>query len=763
MYPSEDVRSAIAYIFLKIYSSNSISTVGIFSSIDAIVTKGILSVLKSGSTKYLIKTGLELLFEIISGKNELLIETIICCIRIFAHYSLFFEKCHILYGVNTLLDVAVILLKLKNWRLLCMVFDLLSILNSKKASAVVSSQSSITGQALKLVENSFKIHNPQVLLAVSNFFCTVLKNEHLPSSVSSQLFSIVQMCMKNFQKFFSSRSHLSAEVKNFHENHIENLPLEVDLLKNGLDILCCLLHERSELGLHCKSGRIAKQNTSCGSASFSKPGCRAPWVLRKQSQGFFRSEECFSCPIIEDDGTSLNTSCKNDFQTAVHACISALDEIFVPYCLLLNTNSMVKDVSHYHLVQVLLEIFEDPVESKLLTCFAKKLVKAKMFSHIWNIKISRLLLSRVSFEESSTKCNHCLASLLKFLLQKHKDLDTHMETIKIGLVELNCPIDECSSVLSQKCEPQSEMTASPILCSVQMTLLCLCYVTYLNDAPIVKTKTLTPHLVYYITCNFEFILSSTFILKHLIFLLAMCIHENIEFQTGLTEVSATMWDALSNITCPVEVYTHHEVLLEWTFRNPQFNSFSSFVLQAWMKFSFCSSNSTILQKTFSVLLKLLCNSDVAQETFIRQFDSNSEMSFHFLQNAFESEVYQNEDIKIKEKFVIFIHALVQHIQNCTLRILVVKNHINEKIDDGFLPFGLECMLWCYRKVSAINSQIDMKFVFHVTNFCCNSSFEDCKTLILCLKLLQFVSSFKDHDSREYYKHENSFSSDFKVA
>ncbi|CAL1296889.1 unnamed protein product [Larinioides sclopetarius] len=375
MYPSEDVRSAIAYIFLKIYSSNSISTVGIFSSIDAIVTKGILSVLKSGSTKYLIKTGLELLFEIISGKNELLIETIICCIRIFAHYSLFFEKCHILYGVNTLLDVAVILLKLKNWRLLCMVFDLLSILNSKKASAVVSSQSSITGQALKLVENSFKIHNPQVLLAVSNFFCTVLKNEHLPSSVSSQLFSIVQMCMKNFQKFFSSRSHLSAEVKNFHENHIENLPLEVDLLKNGLDILCCLLQ-----------------------------------VLRKQSQGFFRSEECFSCPIIEDDGTSLNTSCKNDFQTAVHACISALDEIFVPYCLLLNTNSMVKDVSHYHLVQVLLEIFEDPVESKLLTCFAKKLVKAKMFSHIWNIKISRLLLSRV--------CVFMKTSNFKLVLQK---------------------------------------------------------------------------------------------------------------------------------------------------------------------------------------------------------------------------------------------------------------------------------------------------------------------------------------------------------
>ncbi|XP_055948811.1 meiosis inhibitor protein 1-like isoform X1 [Argiope bruennichi] len=787
MYPSEDVRSTVAYIFLQIYSPNSISPARIFSSADSIVGKGILSVLKCGSTKHLIKIGLallkafishsterilllfgnsnedvnfitvikkiivssepifqvcviqclchilsnsssaeihikmlmeenipELLFEVINGNNELLIETAICCLRIFTHCSLFLENCHILYGINTLLDVGATLLKLKNWRLLCLVFDLLSTLNCEQFPAIVSSQSSIIGQALKLMENSFKIHNLQVLSAVSEFFCALLKKEQLPYSILSQLFVVVQISMKNFQKFLSSQSGISAEMKNYQENKIENLPLEVKLLIRGLDILFCFLR-----------------------------------VLRRQSQGCFRSEEIFSYPSNETSDESLNT-CKKDFQAAVHGCISALDKIFIPYCLLLDVNSSLKKISYFHLVQVLSEIFEEPFDSTVLMLFAKKLVKAKMFSYIWNIKIDKFLLSKMSFEESSAKCNQCLASLLKFTLQKHKDLDAHMETIKNGLAELNHSFDECFSVLSQKDESEGLMTTSSNLYSMQITILCLCYVTYLNDAPIVKAKTLIPHLVYYITCNLESILASTFTVKYLIFILAMCMHENTKFQTGLTEVSALIWDALSKMNCIIEIYTHHEILLWWTFGNPQFSSFSSFVLQVWMKFSLCNSNFTILNKIFTTLLNLLCTNDVAQETFIRQFDSNSEISFYFLRNAFDSEIYENENTNIKETFVALIQTLVQYIQNCTLRILVMKNHINEKVDDGFLLFGMECMLWCYRKIPTLNSQLDMKLVFHVTNFCSNSSFEDHKILIQCLKFLQFASKIKDEHSKAWF-------------
>ncbi|GIY95897.1 hypothetical protein CEXT_768491 [Caerostris extrusa] len=55
-------------------------------------------------------------------KNELLTETIVCCLLMFMHSSFFFEKCHVLYGMNIILDVASDLLNQKNWKLLLLNF-----------------------------------------------------------------------------------------------------------------------------------------------------------------------------------------------------------------------------------------------------------------------------------------------------------------------------------------------------------------------------------------------------------------------------------------------------------------------------------------------------------------------------------------------------------------------------------------------------------------------------------------------------------------
>ncbi|GFT30813.1 meiosis inhibitor protein 1 [Nephila pilipes] len=789
MYPSDDVRSAVAYIFLQIYSSSSIEKAGIFPVIDSVVAKGILSILKSGLTKDVTKIGLallkvfisgeskrilllfensnedvnfvtvlkkviisvepvfqvcavqclchilsesslaenyihmliagsipELLFEVINGNNELLIETIICCILMFTRYPLFFEKCHILYGITSVFDISTKLINNKNWKLLCLAFDLLiSLTSSEQYSVASSAQSSLFDQALKLIEKSYKVRNLQVLLVVNKFFNRILRKECLPFSLhSSKLFTILSMGMKNLQNFFSSHAHIPGKFKKYQENNLENLPIEVQLLISGLDILFCFIQ-----------------------------------ILREHYQDLYGAEELFSCPVIESTEESISSLSKINFQEVIQTCILALDEIFVPYCLLLNTNSSVGKISFFHFINVLYAIYEDPFDNPILLNFAKKLVKAKVFNHIWNVKTDGALSTKIGFEESKERCNQCLVVLLKYLLEKHDDFDAYMNCVKNGLNELNCSLEDCSSVLSQKCELQNHINSFK-LHSVQVTFLCLCYVCYLNNALMVNSKILIPHLIYYATCNSEIVISSAVTAKHLIFLLAACMFENHKCQIGLTEASTIMWDALSKITFFNEIYTHHEVLLWWCFRNPLFNPFSSFVFQRWLEFSLNMKKASILYSTFKILLDLLSTNAAAQETFIRQFESNSEISFHFLRNSYDSEVYKTLDPTIIEKLEFFILALAQHIQNCIIQLLIMENHAEKKTEGNFLSHALECVLWCFGRVYKINPQINIKFVFHVTNFCCNSNFENKTTLLCCLKFLQFVSKKNENDSKAWF-------------
>ncbi|GFU70155.1 meiosis inhibitor protein 1 [Trichonephila clavipes] len=108
------------------------------------------------------------------------------------------------------------------------------------------------------------------------------------------------------------------------------------------------------------------------------------------------------------------------------------------------------------------------------------------------------------------------------------------------------------------------------------------------------------------------------------------------------------------------------------------------------------------------------------------------------------------DTTVIEKLEVFILALAQHIQNYIMQILVMKNHAERQIDGSLLSVGLECMIWCFNRVHTKKPQINMKFVFHVTNFCSNSSFEDKITLLYCLKFLQFVLKVKENDSKAWF-------------
>ncbi|GIX99470.1 meiosis inhibitor protein 1 [Caerostris darwini] len=637
------------------------------------------------------KRGRELLFEAISGKNELLTETIVCCLLMFMHSSFFFEKCHVLYGMNIILDVASDLLNQKNWKLLCLTFDLLiSLTSSEKYSLAAATQYSLFEQALTLIEKSYKVHGPQVLLAVNKFFNQFLKKECLPFTIpSSKLFAILHMSMKRLLQFFSSHSHVPGKAMNDHENNnIENLPLEVKLMISGMNILCSFI-------------RVTKLCPS-------------------------KTKERLLCELTENGDKSAYFLTNSNFEV-IQTCILALDRIFVPYCFLLNSISLTGKLSFYHLIQVLLAIFENSVDCSVLMPFIRKLIKAKIFNHIWNVKIDGSLSLINDYEDSSSACCECLSYLLNCFIKENENLETEMSFIKNSLAQLNCSLDECSSVLSQKCAYLNHMTNSVDLYSIQVTFLYLCYVSYLNNTHIMNSKRLIPHLIYYATCNSETINTTSIIMK----------------------MSAIMWDMLSKITSPVKVYTHHEALLWWCFRNPQFNSYSSFVLQTWMKFCLSYDDDLELHSTFKLLLKLLTTIDVAQETFLRQFESNSEISFYFLKSICDSEVYKNENSNVKEKMKSLILALVQYIKNYLVRILAIKNHIEEKSEDNFLSIGLECILWCYGQIH-VNPQIDMKFIFHVTNFCSSSDFENEIILIHCLKFLHFAVTKDERDSQAWF-------------
>ncbi|GIY95896.1 meiosis inhibitor protein 1 [Caerostris extrusa] len=303
----------------------------------------------------------------------------------------------------------------------------------------------------------------------------------------------------------------------------------------------------------------------------------------------------------------------------------------------------------------------------------------------------KLLISGMNILCSFIRITKLCPSKTKERFFENENLETEMSFIKNSLAQLNCSLDECSSVLSQKC-------------------------TYLN------------HMTN-----------------------SVCMHENSnKFQTGLTEVSAIMWDMLSKITSPVKVYTHHEALLWWCFRNPQFNSYGSFVLQTWMKFCLSYDDDLELHSTFKLLLKLLTTIDVAQETFIRQFESNSEISFYFLKSICDSEVkvnlylshymFKNENSNVKENEK-FDTCSCPIYKNYLVRILAVKNHIDEKSEDNFLSIGLECILWCYGQIH-VNPQIDMKFIFH--------DFENEIIPIHCLKFLHFTITKDERDSQAWF-------------
>ncbi|KAG8198086.1 hypothetical protein JTE90_020915 [Oedothorax gibbosus] len=375
-HQSEEVRSTIVYIFLQIYSSNFSAGNSVIAEIDFFIAKGILYVLESGITKDVIKNGLallkvfiskdskrvtllfenlneeanflavirkiilssdaafqvcivqcicfilseknediyirkliegnvpELLFEVITGTNELLLETIFCCLVLFTHSPHFFEKCHILYSISTILEATVALLNLKNMKLLALAFNLLiSLVSNDNYLVATSTQTSLFQKALQLFEKTYKVHSPQVLLSANKLLFYLLKKESLSSFKFPlplvQLFDILLSCLKNVQKYLSSHLLSSPQFRNSFENNMDDLPLEIKILINGLDIIYFFIQ-----------------------------------ILKHQTKNPMSMEEIFSCPDVQNKSKS---TAKINVQSVMQAIIDALDQIFVPCCLMFRT------------------------------------------------------------------------------------------------------------------------------------------------------------------------------------------------------------------------------------------------------------------------------------------------------------------------------------------------------------------------------------------------------------------------------------------
>ncbi|XP_054713501.1 uncharacterized protein LOC129222963 [Uloborus diversus] len=182
----------------------------------------------------------DLLFEVISTKNELLIESILCCLELFSHHSIFFEKNYALFGVPVLIDIAYFLSKLKNWRLFHKNLNLLtSMITSDKCLMSTDFLATHFQQSMQLIVKCVTVQNPSVLFTVCQFFQIFLKKENLPSPLPlTQILDTVSLCFRSLSKFLLSQSHASLSLKNASASSV---PIELKVLASGLNLVSTCL------------------------------------------------------------------------------------------------------------------------------------------------------------------------------------------------------------------------------------------------------------------------------------------------------------------------------------------------------------------------------------------------------------------------------------------------------------------------------------------------------------------------------------------
>ncbi|XP_071040162.1 meiosis inhibitor protein 1-like [Parasteatoda tepidariorum] len=367
VYPSDEVRMSITYVFLQIYSTNEKNT-NAMNIIDIVVSKGILCLLKTCLMKDLMKNILallklfvasdnrrilllfensnedinfpalikklilspeinfqvsiiqclchilsvkilneiqfqalldenipEVLLEILTGKNELLIESVLCLLLLFSKHPLCYERC-VTYGITIVIDVALHLLSLKNWKLLHVAYDLIISTISNDVSIFKRvSHNSIPQLFLQMIENTLKVQGSQMLLPTCILFSLIMKKD--VSLPFSQTTSIFHLSLQQIHQFLKGQLYMNTRLKENIPYELENMPLELKVFSCGLNVIYNFIS------------------------------------MVQHHQNSLIIEEKFSCPFIDDSKENSNTILQTSIPLVMQECILTLDKTFIPFCL----------------------------------------------------------------------------------------------------------------------------------------------------------------------------------------------------------------------------------------------------------------------------------------------------------------------------------------------------------------------------------------------------------------------------------------------
>lgn len=239
----------------------------------------------------------EILFDALSTKNELLLESILCCLHLFMHHAEAPIKNHFVFGIGVIIEVCYSLLALKNWRLLCTTLNILTSVISGNEYLLPSSHMTFYYQSVQLTEKGFLVQNPSVLLAVCKYFNEFLKNKDLPWALPlEQIYNNVNLCLKSQRKIIADLT-VSKQIKDSLKTS-KLISIEMKLLICSLNIL-----------------------TSCFRL-FKQYSC-APVAVEKG----------FTCPSTQINYDKSSPYDEKSAQHLMMMCLSSLDEIFIPCCL----------------------------------------------------------------------------------------------------------------------------------------------------------------------------------------------------------------------------------------------------------------------------------------------------------------------------------------------------------------------------------------------------------------------------------------------
>ncbi|XP_023210292.1 meiosis inhibitor protein 1-like, partial [Centruroides sculpturatus] len=168
----------------------------------------------------------EFLFEALTTQNELLIESLLCCISLFIRYDEFFKSCHAIYGIDSILQNIKQMLELKNWRLSTIGLNLTSsILDKQTISLNFMPNNSSFKLMLEVISKALKFHHISINIAGSKILTNLLRYNHLsypiPISVFIPLIIMgIQTIHRTLNTFLSKKevNHFKIKFSNINNN-----------------------------------------------------------------------------------------------------------------------------------------------------------------------------------------------------------------------------------------------------------------------------------------------------------------------------------------------------------------------------------------------------------------------------------------------------------------------------------------------------------------------------------------------------------------